>query len=150
MKATRALLMVQAVLIEDKGRALTKLSEVFAGKISIDGKPYRLLCYVLTCPYELLLFLHLYFFSRQLDVFDGAGSGDGIDGNPRTSSQQMLVIFPSLKYILKFQYYLISLNNLTLTREWFYRLLDRTAAVQWGKDGEFQSMIVKFVQQGAL
>ena len=30
---------------------------------------------------------------RQLDVFDGAGSGDGIDGNPRTSSQQMLVIF---------------------------------------------------------
>ena len=32
--------------------------------------------------------------SRQLDIFDGAGSGDGIDGNPRTSSQQMLVIFP--------------------------------------------------------
>ena len=31
---------------------------------------------------------------RQLDVFDGAGSGDGIDGNPRTSSQQLLVIFP--------------------------------------------------------
>ena len=44
----------------------------------------------------------------------------------------------------------ISQINLTLLREWFYRLLDRTAAVQWGKDGEFQSMIVKFVQQGAL
>ena len=42
MKATRALLMAQAVLIEDKGRALTKLSEVFVGKISIDGKPYEL------------------------------------------------------------------------------------------------------------
>ena len=45
MKATRALLMVQAVLIEDKGRALTKLSEVFAGKICINGKSYELLCY---------------------------------------------------------------------------------------------------------
>ena len=47
MKATRALLMVQAVLIEDKGRVLTKLSEVFVGKISIDGKPYELLCHIL-------------------------------------------------------------------------------------------------------
>ena len=44
----------------------------------------------------------------------------------------------------------ISLINLTSPRELLYRLLDRTAAVQWGKDGEFQSMIVKFVQQGAL
>ena len=35
---------------------------------------------------------------RQLDVFDGAGSGDGIDGNLRTSSQQMLVIFRKLMY----------------------------------------------------
>ena len=62
MKATRALLMVQAVLIEDKGRVLTKLSEVFVGKISIDGKPYELLCHIL-CPYELLLsLLHLYCF----------------------------------------------------------------------------------------
>ena len=60
MKATRALLMVQAVLIEDKGRALTKLSEVFAGKIIINRKSYELWCYVLNlCPYELLFLLHL-------------------------------------------------------------------------------------------
>ena len=44
----------------------------------------------------------------------------------------------------------ISLINLTSPRELLYRLLDRTAAVRWGKDGEFQNMIVKFVQQGAL
>ena len=50
MKATRALLMVQAVLIEDKGRVLTKLSEVFVGKISIDGKPYEFLCHILRVP----------------------------------------------------------------------------------------------------
>lgn len=30
---------------------------------------------------------------RQLDIFDGAGSGDGINGRTRTSSEQMLVIF---------------------------------------------------------
>ena len=86
--------MVQAVLIEDKGRALTKLSEVFAGKIIINRKSYELWCYVLFVSLWIIIFITFELFSRQLDVFDGTGSGDGIDGNPRTSSQQMLVIMP--------------------------------------------------------
>ena len=37
---------------------------------------------------------------RQLDVFDGAGSGDGIDGRLSTTSEKMLVITIKLESII--------------------------------------------------
>ena len=37
---------------------------------------------------------------RQLDVFDGAGSGDGIDGRVSATSEKMLVIKINLESII--------------------------------------------------
>ena len=37
---------------------------------------------------------------RQLDVFDGAGSGDGIDGGLSATSEKMLVIKINLEYTI--------------------------------------------------
>ena len=37
---------------------------------------------------------------RQLDVFDGAGSGDGIDGRLSTTSEKMLVIMINIESII--------------------------------------------------
>ena len=37
---------------------------------------------------------------RQLDVFDGAGSGDGIDGGLSATSEKMLVIKINLEHTI--------------------------------------------------
>ena len=70
----------------------------FAGKtdnyiLSIQGKFYNLIIRCLSSAIRFSTY-------RQLDVFDGAGSGDGIDGRLSTTSEKMLVITIKLESII--------------------------------------------------
>jgi hypothetical protein len=90
---------------------------------------------------------------RQLDIFDGAGSGDGINGRTRTSSEQMLVIFlKPLFYICVIVILLFLIHCMHLNITYFnniFRSRGLIAVVLWEKDGEFLNMTAKFVLQGA-
>ena len=84
-----------------------------------------------------------------MDVFDGAGSGDGIDGRLSTTSEKMLVIRINLKSMIN-RY---SLNERvgkvtkgSVSSIYSYRSQDRIAVVQWERVGEFQNTTVKYAQ----
>ena len=85
---------------------------------------------------------------RQLDVFDGAGSGDGIDGGLSTTSEKMLVIRINLKSIInRYQFIVGNATKGSISSNYSYRSQDRIAVVQWVRVGEFQNTTVKYAQQ---
>ena len=87
---------------------------------------------------------------RQLDVFDGAGSGDGIDGRVSATSEKMLVIRINLESMMS-RYSLNRIVEKATNRSIFsiytYRSQDRIAVVQWERAGEFRNTTVKYAQQ---
>ena len=107
----------------------------------------KLLCYfVNNCIYSTIIILTFLLLFRQLDVFDVAGSGDGANGNSRTSSQQMLVIF-CFQYPFEIIYPSRLSNTFIDPLKHFLRLPDLIVAALWEKDGECPNTTVKFAQQ---
>ena len=83
-----------------------------------------------------------------MDVFDGAGSGDGIDGRVSATSEKMLVIEINLESIMS-RYSFIIVGKRTkgsISSIDSFRSQDRIAVVQWERVGEFQNTTVKYAQ----
>ena len=78
-----------------------------------------------------------------MDVFDGAGSGDGIDGGLSTTSEKMLVMKINREFIIS-RYSKATGGNICSI--YSYRSQDRIAVVQWERVGEFQNTTVKYAQ----
>ena len=118
----------------------------FAGKtgnyIIIIQRNFNIIIRNLSCA---LLFCSF----RQLDVFDGAGSGDGIDGRVSATSEKMLVIEINLESIMSRYSFMVIVGKRTkgsISSIDSFRSQDRIAVVQWERVGEFQNTTVKYAQ----
>ena len=82
-----------------------------------------------------------------MDVFDGAGSGDGIDGRVSATSEKMLVIRINLESMMsRYSFIVEKATNGSIFSIYTYRSQDRIAVVQWERVGEFQNTTVKYAQ----
>ena len=82
-----------------------------------------------------------------MDVFDGAGSGDGIDGRVSATSEKMLVIEINLESIMSRYSFIVGKRTKgSISSIDCFRSQDRIAVVQWERVGEFQNTTVKYVQ----